>query len=64
MEEINKNKEINKNLIIIGDSSNTFIEDNDKCINFKITNNLNEYNTDKYKKTIIMTKNYTDFISN
>lgn len=60
MEEIENPVEINKNVITVGDSSNTFIDESENCIKFHVTNNLLQYDISKYKKTEIMVNNHTD----
>ena len=41
------NEEENRKRILLGDLNN-FIEENDKCITFNVTSNLEPYNTNKY----------------
>lgn len=45
--------------VILGDLSNNFIEENDRCIIFNITTNLDGYNTDKYKNEEISFNSFT-----
>jgi len=60
MEEIDDVVEVNKNVITVGDFSNTFTDESENCIEFRVTNNLLQYDVSKYKKTEITVNNYTD----
>ena len=60
MEQEDNSIKPNKSSIIIGESNNTFELENDNCIKINLTENLIEYDSNKYKKVIIMATNYSD----
>lgn len=47
--------------IMLGGFSNNFIEENDKCIVFNITGELERYNTEKYETADVSFNSFTSY---